>query len=114
RGSASYHVQYAPLAIVVLANPSITDIWIEDASIISIIIQLISESLGLGSCWVQIRERFNLDEEPIESTIKEMLSIPKNLRVESIISIGYPDEVKDPHEEEELAFDKVHYDGFSK
>ncbi|HHV38016.1 MAG TPA: NAD(P)H nitroreductase [Tepidimicrobium sp.] len=112
RGSASYHIQSAPLAIVVLADPSITDIWIEDTSIISVIIQLVAESLGLGSCWVQIRERFDVDGNTIESMVKDILSIPENLKVESIISIGYPDEVKDPHGEEDLPFDKIHYNRY--
>ena len=44
----------AALAIVVLGNPILSDAWVEDASIASINMQLQAESLGLGSCWVQV------------------------------------------------------------
>ena len=37
------------LAIVVSANPSISDVWVEDASIASSYIQLQAESFGLGT-----------------------------------------------------------------
>ena len=47
----------APLALVVLGMPSISDVWIEDCSIVSLLIQLQAEALGLKSCWIQIRGR---------------------------------------------------------
>lgn len=50
RGVASSPLKSAALAIIVLADPEKSEIWIEDASIVSIVIQLVSESLGLGSC----------------------------------------------------------------
>ena len=45
-----------------MADPLASDVWIEDASIASIMIQLQAEDLGLGSCWVQVRERSLLPE----------------------------------------------------
>ena len=45
------------LAVVVLANVMESDVWVEDASIASIYMQLQAEDLGLGSCWCQIRNR---------------------------------------------------------
>lgn len=54
----------AALAVVVLADPLASDVWIEDASIASIYIQLQAEDLGLGSCWIQVRERFTSDDVP--------------------------------------------------
>ena len=57
---ASSFIADAALAIVVMADPLASDVWIEDASIASIMIQLQAEDLGLGSCWVQVRERFFL------------------------------------------------------
>ena len=38
------------LAIVVSADPAITDTWVEDATIAATFIQLQAEALGLGSC----------------------------------------------------------------
>src|ERR1043166_6616426 len=53
----SEFLKNAPLAIVVCADSSKSDVWIEDCSIAAVIIQLTAVSLGLGSCWAQIRER---------------------------------------------------------
>ena len=39
----------AAMAVVVMADPLASDVWIEDASIASIMIQLQAEDLGLGS-----------------------------------------------------------------
>ena len=54
----SSFLKEASLAIVVLADPLASDVWIEDASIASLMIQLQAEDLGLGSCWIQVRERY--------------------------------------------------------
>ena len=50
----------APLGIVVVADPEVTDVWVEDSSIIATVIHLL-QSLGLGSCWLQVRERLSED-----------------------------------------------------
>ena len=55
---ASQFIADAALAVVVVADPLASDVWIEDASIASIYLQLQAEDMGLGSCWVQVRERF--------------------------------------------------------
>lgn len=55
---ASQFIADAALAVVVTADPLASDVWIEDASIASIYLQLQAEDMGLGSCWVQLRERF--------------------------------------------------------
>ena len=51
---ASSFIADAALAIVVMADPLASDVWIEDAAIASIMIQLQAEDLGLGSCWVSV------------------------------------------------------------
>ncbi|GAE86856.1 nitroreductase family protein [Acetivibrio straminisolvens JCM 21531] len=80
----------APLGIVVAANPKLCDVWIEDASIASIIIQLSAQSLGLGSCWIQVRERFGPNNEKAGDTVKEILQIPGEYEVECIIAVVIP------------------------
>lgn len=57
---ASQFIADAALAVVVVADPLASDVWIEDASIASIYLQLQAEDMGLGSCWVQVRERLRL------------------------------------------------------
>lgn len=98
----------APLGIVVCANPEKSDTFVEDASIASIIIQLTAESLGLGSCWIQMRNRFHRDGRPAQDHIAQWLDIPEHCIVQSVIAIGYPAETKAPHPKESLDFEKVH------
>ena len=52
KAQASQFIADAPLAIVVTADPLASDVWIEDASIASIIIQLQAEDMGLGRCLI--------------------------------------------------------------
>lgn len=98
----------APLGIVVCANPEKSDTFVEDASIASIIIQLAAESLGLGSCWIQMRNRNHRDGRPAQEHIAELLEMPTDCIVQSVIAIGYPAETKAPHTRESLNFEKVH------
>ncbi|NLI93074.1 MAG: NAD(P)H nitroreductase [Peptococcaceae bacterium] len=102
----------APLAIVVTADSSLIDVWIEDSAISAIILQLAAKSLGLGSCWAQIRERGHNDQKSAGQYVKEVLAIPENVEVECIIGIGYPLEEKPPKKDEDLAFERVFYNRF--
>ncbi len=112
RGPASKHMADAALGIVIVADPSLTDIWIEDSTIISTVIQITAESLGLGSGWIQIRERKTQDGSCLESYIKDILKLPDGFKVESMIAIGYPNEQKEPHDESKLPMDKIHYNTY--
>lgn len=98
----------APLGIVVCADAGIQDVWIEDASIAAITIHYAAESLGLGGCWIQIRERTHADGRPGEAHIAELLNLPERLKVLAIVAVGYPDEEKAPHAREALLDEKVH------
>lgn len=102
----------APLGIVVIADQTKTDVWIEDTAIASIIIQLMAESLGLGSCWIQIRNRMHHEQETAEDYIRNLLNIPDRYRIESVIALGYPDEEKLPYTEDSLKTDKIHFNRY--
>ena len=82
----------APLAMIMLADPQRSDVWIEDVSICSTITLLMAQNLGLGSCWIQIRNRNYSEDKTAGEFIKELLSIPDQFRVQSIIALGYPNE----------------------
>jgi len=107
-------IKGASLGIVICADPGKQDIWIEDAAIASTIIHLAAASLGLGSCWIQIRERKHTGNEPAEAYVAEVLGLPKNLRVLSMVAIGYPAEEKPGHAKSELSYDKVHRNFYGK
>ena len=75
------------LAVVVLANVMESDVWVEDASIASIYMQLQAEDLGL-------------------------LDVPYQLDVLSIIGIGYKDQERKPFDESHLQWEKIHLGTF--
>lgn len=82
----------APLAVVVLADPLKSSVWIEDAAIATTFIHLAAHSLGLGSCWIQIRDRMHGEGISAEEHVRKVLSIPAHLKVEAMVAIGYPSE----------------------
>ena len=98
----------APLAIVVMADPLASDVWIEDASIASLMIQLQAEDLGLGSCWIQVRERFTATGIPSGDFVHNVLDIPLQMQVLSIVAIGHKGMERKPFDEERLQWEKIH------
>jgi nitroreductase len=104
----------APLGIVVCADPEKCDVWVEDASIASILLHLAAESLELGSCWIQIRMRMHDQTKTAQEYVQELLNIPGNLNVEAMIAVGYPAESKPPHRKENLQYEKVHYNEYGR
>lgn len=111
KGSSSFLAE-APLCIVVLADKEACDVWIEDCSIAAIIAQLSAHSMGLGSCWIQVRERMKDEKVSAETYIKERLNIPDKYAVQCMIAIGYPGEEKKPYEEEMLPYNKIHFEKY--
>ncbi len=108
----SSFLKNAPLGIVVCADSDKSDTWVEDASIASIFLQLAAETLDLGSCWIQIRKREHDGSLSAESYIQNLLKIPGNIKVESVIAMGYPDEFKPPHSVESLQIEKIFHNIF--
>jgi nitroreductase len=106
-------VRGAALAVVVAADPQKCDVWVEDCSIAAIILQLAAESLGLASCWSQIRLRpHSVNEETAEGYLKQLLDLPETYVVEAVVSIGYPAEQKPGHRKEDLPYGKIHTNRF--
>ena len=102
-----------PAAIVVLGDTSVTDVWVEDCSIAMTIMQLEAETLGLGSCWIQIRNRTAQGEEQTSNDfVKELLHIPEQYEVLAILALGVPDEEKPGRTLETLQYAKVHNEVF--
>jgi nitroreductase len=98
----------AALGIVVCADSSKSDVWMEDASIATIILQLAAEALGLGSCWIQIRARAHRLDRTSQEYVAELLRLPADMMVEAIVALGYPAEAKPPHPKEKLRWRQVH------
>lgn len=108
RPQGSSFLEGVPLAVVILGSEETIDVWIEDAALAAMIGQLTAASLGLGSCWIQIRNRDHDDAETAETFIRQILGIPENMRVLAILALGYPGEEKEPHSLESLHPDRIH------
>jgi len=102
----------AAMAVVVAGNPLVSDAWIEDASIAAIIMQLQAEELGIGSCWVQVRNRYYSDTMTSGDYINELLQIPMPLEVVCVIAFGRKEKEKAPADLHNLHWEKVHIDTF--
>ena len=87
--TGSSFLKDAPLAIVVLADPLASDVWIEDASIASLMIQLQAEDLGLGSCWIH-RER-EMFSTPEGKELMKAWGLPEGLVGIGALALGYPE-----------------------
>jgi nitroreductase len=109
----SQFLKNAPFGIVVCADSAKSDVCIEDCSIAAIIVHLTAHSLGLGSCWVQIRNRQHGPEKSSEAYIREVLGMPEQFMVEAIIGIGHPAEKKMPVKAESLQRDKIRRNSWS-
>jgi nitroreductase len=104
----SAFLKNAAAGIVVCADASKSDVWVEDASIATTIIHLAAASLDLGSCWIQIRERMHAPQQTAEAYVAEQLRLPAGLKVQAIVALGYPDENKIAHARESLPDAQVH------
>lgn len=102
----------APLAIVVLADPSKSDVWVEDCAIAAILMQITAEDLGLGSTWIQIRQRLHNEKESAGDYVKNLLKAPAGFEVASIIALGYKEKERAPYSEEYLLPERVHRNKF--
>jgi len=101
------------IAFVIIGDTAKSDTCIEDCSIASIILQLAAESLGLGSCWAQIRLRYDNNKKLAEENVREILNIPDNYLVESIIGIGYPANKPKPIDYSMLQQKRIHEESFN-
>jgi nitroreductase len=103
----------APLAVVVLADPARSDVWIEDASIAAAFLHLAAHSLGLGSCWVQVRRRPHADGRPASEFVRDVAGAPEGLEALAVIGIGHPAETKEPVPDRDLPRAKIHAERFA-
>lgn len=114
KAHGSGFMKNAPLAIVVCADPGISDVWVEDTSIAALILHLTATDLNLGSCWIQIRLRDHAAGETAEGFIKQVLGLEEKMVVEAVVAIGYPEEEKPGHERSALLFDRVSHNRYGR
>ena len=87
KDSGTRALETATFVVIVAADPKVSDVWIEDCSIATIMMQMEAEDLGIGSCWIQIRLRKVGDTDSEDFVIREA-GLDPGLKVLSIIAFG--------------------------
>ncbi|SEA00267.1 Nitroreductase [Desulfuromusa kysingii] len=103
----------APLAVVIAANPEVSDVWVEDSAIAALVVQLAAEELGLKSCWSQLRLRAHDDYTRASDFVRQLIGLPVGMEVAMVVAIGYPAEEKSAHPRQSLHDEKIHHNQFS-
>ncbi len=112
--SGSEFLKQAPLGIVICADGTKSDVWVEDCSIAAILLQMTALSLGLGSCWIQIRNRRHDAGSTAEAYVRSLLGLPEKIMVEAIIAIGHPAVTREPLPAEALDYGKVKHHHYAR
>jgi nitroreductase len=98
-------VAEAALAIAVCGDPAVSDWWVLDCSAATENILVAAVGLGLGGVWIGCHGR-----PEREQAIREVLNIPPQIGVLSLLSIGHPGEKKAPRTQ--YSPSRVHRDGW--
>ncbi|MGM0445026.1 MAG: nitroreductase family protein [Bacillota bacterium] len=91
-----------PAAIVVLSED--VKHHLEDGSNVTTYILLAAKELGLGTCWIGSYGK------PYTSEVKEMLDVPQEYKLISIVTVGYPDE--NPHPNKKELDEVIHWEKY--
>lgn len=114
RHTGATFVADAPVAVVVLYDTSLSDVWVEDASIAAITMQYQAADLGIGSCWIQIRSRTQEDGTMADEVLRDILGYPLSMSALSVVAFGYPLIERKPQDEEKLKWENVHINLFKE
>lgn len=114
KSAGAMPVGKASLAVVVAVDATKSEAWIEDASAAASYMQLQAADLGIGSCWVEVRDRYQSDGTPANEYVQELLGIPEEISVVCILTFGYPDEERKPCDTTKLHWENVHIGEFKR
>ncbi len=98
----------APMVYVIIGDKDKSDVWVENASILSSYLMLAAEYSKLSSCWIQIHQRKDQDNNDSEERVREVLSIPKNYGILCLIAVGVPDDILSSQCDQEFKL-KIHH-----
>lgn len=104
------HVANAGACIVVIGNAELSDTWIEDCTIALSYMNLMADHLGLGSCWIQGRNRDADAKTSTEDYLRELLDFPETFRLEGMLAIGH---IRDHLPAHTPTTDNVFYEDFN-
>lgn len=99
----------APLCIVACSDPKRSpNHWVEDCSIAVENMLLAATAEGLGPCWIAVYRPNDVERE---NSVRELLSIPKSVRVVALVGLGYPAETPQPPARRKLE-EIIHYERY--
>ena len=101
----------ADVAIVVIADTSNCELWIEDAAVASSYILLAAEQFGIGACWIHIRNRAG-QKTTADEEIRQLLNVPNNFSVLNVVALGHKGENKSARTEKDLHLENIHHEKF--
>lgn len=99
----------AAAAVVVIADKNKSDTFVEDSCVAMMSMELVATSLGIGNCWIQVRNREAEDDSASEDYLRGILNFPEDFTCQAILSLGIPAKSPRARELDKLNFDKVFY-----
>ncbi len=97
----------AAAAVVVIADKNKSDTFVEDSCVAMMSMELLAASLGIGNCWIQVRNREAEDDSSSENFLRGLLNFPEDFACQAILSLGYPLKAPKARELDKLNFEKI-------
>ena len=91
--------------IAVFGNPKIADTWIEDCSVVMTNMYLMTNNLGLGSCWIQGRGRLTESGQSSSDYVRNALGVSADWELLAMLAIGALDKSAPARERAESDID---------
>lgn len=95
----------APILIIPIINNDKSITPLQDISIASAFMMLQVTSLGLGTVWKHLQDKWIIE-------IKKILDIPVNYTLINILPVGYPQDELPYHSDSEFNTKAIHYERF--
>jgi len=96
-------IAHAEVGIAVCGDPAISEWWVQDCSAATENILVAVAGLGLGGVWLGCHGR-----PEREQAVRDVLGIPREVGVLSLLSIGHPGEDKEARTQYDTA--RIHRD----
>ena len=92
------HLRKAPILIATFGDVK-SPYYVHDCCAATENLILAAEALGLGSCWTD----HGIGDELLELQMRDLLKVPNNYRLVSLVAIGIPDETPKPKPRKDIA-----------
>ena len=101
-------VRGAAADVVVMADTSKGELWVEDASVAAAYLLLGAEQYGSGACWNQIHLRDG-QRRSASDEIRQLLDIPDRYEVLCVVALGHKNEQKSSRSGKQMKQGRIRY-----